>query len=385
MEMEYQPLDSTPEPSTRKRMVIMVASVGLFLALLVGFNVFKGIMIKRALAGAPALPETVTTIQAQFSDWQPVLNAVGTVRALRGADLAFEVPGVVARIDAAPGSEVKQGQPLVSLNDEVEAGQFRQLKAMAELAEVTARRAKEQLEAKTISSADFDAVEADCKAKAAAVQAQAAMVARKHLCAPFPGKVGLVAISAGAYLNPGVAVLTLQQLDHVFVDFSLPQKTMQQLHKGQKCQVQLDAYPGHNFVGQITAINPKVDGSTRNVEVEATFSNAGSLLVPGMFANVTLDVGAREQALTLPQTAVTYNPYGTVVFLAAKAPGGLAAQQVFVTTGATRGDQVAILKGLTAGAEVVTSGSLKLRNGTPLLVNNKIVPAFDPNPAPQEQ
>ena len=389
MELENNLLESgaRPEPSPRKRMVFMIGGAGFFLALLVGFNVFKGIMIKRALAGAPELPETVTTTQAQFSDWQPSLSAVGTVRALHGADLAFEVPGVVARIDAAPGSEVKQGQPLVALNDDAESGQLRQLKAVADLAAVTARRAKEQLEAKTISAADYDAVEADLKAKAAAVQSQAAMVARKHLTAPFPGRVGLINTSPGAYLNPGTPVITLQQLDHVFVDFALPQRAIGQVHKGQKCAVQLDAYPGRTFTGQISAVNPKVDGSTRNVQVEATFANSGALLVPGMFANVALEVGVRENALTLPQTAVTYNPYGTIVFLAVKNAGktGLAAQQVFVTTGATRGDQVAILKGLSEGAQVVTSGSLKLRNGTPLVVDNKVSPASDPHPAPQEQ
>jgi len=378
---------SGSEPSSRKRMVFMLGGVGLFLALLVGFNVFKGIMIGRALAGAPQLPETVTTTEAKVAAWQPALNAVGTVRALHGADLAFEVPGVVARIDVAPGSDVKQGQALVTLNDEAETAQLRQLKAMADLSAVTARRAKEQLEARTISPADFDAAEADARAKAAAVQSQAAFVAKKHIAAPFPGRVGLVLTSPGAYLNPGASVLTLQQLDHVFVDFALPQKAIGQLRKGGKCTATLDAYPGRTFTGQITAVNPKVDGSTRNVQVEATFPNPGSLLVPGMFANLSLEVGTREDVLTLPQTAVTYNPYGTVVFLAVKGKdkAPLVAQQVFVTAGATRGDQVAILKGLTEGAQVVTSGSLKLRNGTPLLVDNRVQPSSDAHPAPQEQ
>ena len=389
MELQNNLLEppSSPEPGHRKRMVLMLGGVGLFLALLVAFNVFKGIMIGRALAGAPQLPETVTTTEAKFATWQPALNAVGTVRALHGADLAFEVPGVVARIEAAPGSEVKAGQALVALNDEAETAQLRQLKAMSDLAAVTARRAKEQLEARTISPADFDAAEADAKAKAAAVQAQAALVAKKHLTAPFPGRVGLVLTSPGAYLNPGTSVLTLQQLDHVFVDFAMPQKTVAQLRRGGKVTLGLDAYPDRAFTGEITAVNPKVDGSTRNIQVEATFANPGNLLVPGMFANVSLEVGSRENVLTLPQTAVTYNPYGTVVFLAVKGTGkdALVAQQVFVTAGATRGDQVAILKGLAEGAQVVTSGSLKLRNGTPLLVNNKVLPANDAHPAPQEQ
>ena len=376
-----------PEPSTRKRMTIMLLAVGLFLGLLVAFNVFKGIMIKRALAGAPEPPQTVTVAEAKLAQWQPSLSAVGTVRALRGADLAFEVAGVVARIDAQPGAEVKQGQPLVTLNDDTETGQLRQLQAMAALSEVTRRRVKAQAEAQTLSAAEFDAADADWKAKQAAVQAQAAVVAKKHLSAPFSGHVGIITTSAGAYLNPGASVVTLQQLEQVFVDFTLPQRAIGQVRKGQKAVVTLDAYPGRTFTGLITAVNPKVDSGTRNVQVEATFANPQRLLVPGMFASVTLEVGAVEPFLTLPQTAVSYNPYGTIVFLAAKASGktGLQAQQVFVTTGAIRGDQVAILKGLNPGAQVVTSGSLKLRNGTPLLINNQVLPDNDPHPAPQEQ
>jgi membrane fusion protein (multidrug efflux system) len=387
MEVEHT-LDPAPlaTPSTRKRMIIMLACVGVFMGLLVAFNLFKGVMIRRALAGAPELAQTVSVGEVQLAEWQPALNAVGTVRALHGADLAFEVAGVVTSIDVAPGTDVKQGQPLVALNDAAEASQLRQLQAVAALAELTRRRAKDQFDAKTLSPADNDSAEADFKAKRATVQAQEAVLAKKRLLAPFSGRVGIVSTSPGAYLNAGTPVLTLQQLDRVFVDFFLPQKAMGQVRKGQKVAVTLDAYPGRSFTGQISAINPKVDGATRNVQVEATFGNGERLLVPGMFAGVVLDVGTREKQLTLPQTAVTYNPYGTIVFLAVPnaAKTGLVAQQVFITTGATRGDQVAVLKGLTPGAKVVTSGSIKLRNGTPLTVNNKVLPENDPHPAPQE-
>jgi len=375
-------------PSTSRRMFYMLLAVGLFMGLLVGFNLFKGVMIKRALAAAPDPAQTVTVAEAGLSQWQPTLGAVGTVRALRGADLAFEVAGVVAKVEAKPGTEVKQGDLLVALNDDAETSQLRQLQAVAALSEVTLRRAKEQLQIKAVAQSEVDGAEADSKAKLAAAQSQAAVAARKRLTAPFPGRVGLISTSPGAYLNPGMAVMTLQQLDHVYVDFNLPQRSLGQVRKGQKATVTLDAYPGRSFTGQITAVNPKVDGGTRNVQVEATFANGERLLVPGMFASVTLEVGSKDQFLTLPQTAVTYNPYGTIAFLAVPAPAGktgLVAQQVFVTTGATRGDQVAVLSGLKAGDRVVTSGSIKLRNGTPLTINNKVLPAFDPHPAPQEK
>ena len=368
-----------------RRMVLMLLAVGLFLGLLVAFNVFKGVMIKRALAGQGEPPQTVTTAEATLEPWQATLTAVGTVRAVRGADLAFEVPGVVAQVAVRAGSEVKQGQPLIALDDSAEAAQLRQLQAVAALAELTFGRAREQLAARTISQADLDAAEADFKAKRAGAQAQAAMLATKHLAAPFAGRVGLVSASQGAYLNPGTAVVTLQQLDSVYVDFFLPQKDLAQIRQGQPVTLAVDAYPDRSFPGKVTAVNPKVDGSTRNIQVEATFSNPGRSLLPGMFTRVTMDVGTREQHLTLPQTAISYNPYGAIVFLARPAGKGFAAQQVFVTPGATRGDQVAILKGLQPGAVVVTSGGLKLKNGTPLAIDNRSKPANDADPAPQEQ
>jgi membrane fusion protein (multidrug efflux system) len=369
-------------------MVLMLAAVGLFLGLLIAFNVFKGVMIKRALTGKGEPAQTVSVVTARVEAWQTALEAVGTVRAIRGADLAFEVPGVVAQVPVKAGSDVRQGQPLVALDDSTERAQLRQLQAVAALAELTCKRSREQLAARTISQADLDNAEGDFQAKRAGAEAQAALVAKKHLAAPFPGRVGIVTTSPGSYLNPGAVVVTLQQLDSVYVDFFLPQKDAAQLKQGQAVILTVDAFPGLSFKGQVSAVNPRVDSSTRNIQVEATFANPGRVLLPGMFTRVSMDVGTRQQNLTLPQTAITYNPYGALVFLVKPAPAGgkgLVANQAFVTTGATRGDQVAILKGLEAGAQVVSSGGLKLRNGTPLLIDNRIQPANDANPAPQEQ
>jgi len=366
-------------------MVIMLLAVGLLIGLLVGFNTFKGVMIKRALQGGQEPPQTVSTAAVHLDRWQPALSAVGTVRAIHGADLAFEVPGVVVSVEATAGAAVAQGQPLVSLNDDTEQAQYRALQAAANLARLTLKRGKEQLDAHVMSLADYDNLEADLKAKDAAAQALLAVVAKKHLTAPFAGRVGILSTSVGAYVTPGIPVVSLQQLDQVYVDFSLPQRDLGKLKQGQKVDLKLDAYPGRTFTGKVSAVNPKVDGATRNVQVEATFANPGHALVPGMFATLSLDVDTPQSYLTLPQTAVTYNPYGSVVFLAAPGEGGPRAQQVFVTPGPTRGDQVAILKGLEAGTQVVTSGGLKLRNGTPLLVDNKVQPGNEPSPAPQEK
>lgn len=392
--MELETTPDMPTPSTSKRMTKMLLIVGAVLFVVVGFNIFTQVMTAKFMAGQGEPPATVTTTTAAYDDWQPTLDAVGTLRAIKGADLAFEVAGVVTQIGAKPGSEVRQGQPLVQLNDSVETAQLRALQAAAALSKVNHDRARQQLEIHAISQGDFDAADADLKAKEAAVQQAAAVVAKKRLVAPFAGRVGLITTSPGAYVNSGVSVVTLQQMDALYADFYLPQRQMGDLKQGQKVSLTLDAFPGRTFEGRVTAVNPKVDGSTRNIQVEATVPNAKREILPGMFASVSMEVGGKERYITLPQTAVTYNPYGATVFIAKKGQvkdkegkmvDGLVAQQVFVTTGPTRGDQVAVLKGLDEGAVVVTSGGLKLRNGTTLLVDNALKPADDPNPAPQEK
>ena len=394
MELEHN-LDSgeSAAPNTKKRMVLMLVGTAILLGLITGYGALKGFFGKGPM-GPFEPPQTVTATEAHLEEWQPSLGAVGTVRAIHGADLAFEVAGAVTEVDVAPGAEVKKGQPLVHLNDTAEQAQLQQLLAASALAELNFKRAKDQMAARIISQAEFDAAEADLKAKSSAAGALAALAAKKHLVAPFAGRVGLVGPSPGAYLETGAAVLTLQQVDPVYVDFFLPQKELSNVRIGQKVMLGLDAYPNRTFTGKVTAVNSKVDLSTRNVEVEATFPNPDRVLIPGMFVNVHMDVGSKNQYLTLPQTAITYNPYGAVVFVAIKSqgqgPGGktqemVSAQQVFVTTGPSRGDQVAILKGIEPGAKIITSGGLKLRNGTPLIIDNRIQPANDPHPAPQEQ
>ena len=394
MELETTPDMNMPKPSTGRRMTWMLIIIGFVLFIVVGFNILTQVMTAKFMAGQGEPPATVTTSTAALDTWQPSLDAVGTLRAVKGADMAFEVAGVVTQIGAKPGSEVKQGQTLVQLNDSVEAAQLRGLQAAAALSKVNRDRAQQQLEIHAISQGDFDAADADLKAKAAAVQQAAAVVAKKRLSAPFNGRVGLITTSPGAYINSGVSVVTLQQMDQLYADFYLPQREMGALKQGQKVTLALDTFPGQPFEGKVTAVNPKVDGSTRNIQIEATVPNPKHQLLPGMFASVSMEVGAPERHITLPQTAVTYNPYGATVFIAKKGQvkdkdgklvDGLVAQQVFVTTGATRGDQVAIVKGLDEGAVVVTSGGLKLRNGTTLIVDNSLPPTNEPNPAPQEK
>jgi membrane fusion protein (multidrug efflux system) len=419
------------KPSTTKRMIIMIVLVLLLIAALAGIKVWS---IMRMMAGMkPPPPSVVSTAKASFQEWQPALNAVGTLRAVRGADLALDVAGLVTEVNLKSGDEVKAGQVLLQLRDTEDVAQLHQLEAAAALADVTFNRAKQQLAVQAISKADYDTAAADLKAKQAAVQQQRVNVEKKQLRAPFAGRAGIITVNPGAYLNSGTTIVTLQQLDPIYVDFHLPQRNLSDLKVGQKVTLTLDAFKGKSFEGKLSAISPKVDNDTRNVQVEATLPNTDRVLTPGMFANVNIDVGDQERHLTLPQTAVVYNPYGETVYMVktkgefdkaqaanasangeakaaepkaddpkkaakddAKKPADknagksatpadqLVVQQTFVTTGPTRGDQVAIVKGLSEGDEVVTSGQVKLKSGSPIAVDNSVQPSNNPNPTPQE-
>jgi membrane fusion protein, multidrug efflux system len=374
-----------------RRMTIMLCGVFLLLGLIFGFNQLKIFMIKYFIAGMGLPPATVSTMLVETSAWQPKLSSVGNVRAFRGVELSTEIGGLVQNVSIRSGMDVKEGELLIKLNDASDVAQLNSLKALADLAQVINERDRQQLEIQAISKNVFDTSKADAKSKQAQVEQQTALVAKKNLKAPFSGRVGIVMINPGQFVNPGDKLLTLQTLDPIFVDFNLPQSNAEQIQVGQEIVVTTDAFKGAGFTGKITAISPKVDTSTRNIQIEAQLANPDKKILPGMFANVNIKLGDQMKMLTLPQTAVTYNPYGSTVFIA-KPTGkkdkqgkpALEAQQVFVTTGPTRGDQVAILKGVDEGATVVTSGQLKLKNGTPLIVNNKVLPSNSPNPQPQE-
>jgi len=393
-----------------KRMLIMIGSVLLLTAAL-AFGFYLHVQTMIAAAPKPA-PQTVSAIKVAALEWQPQLAAVGTVTAVRGVDVTTEIAGLVRSVNFKSGDEVKAGAVLVQLNADSDIAQLQSLQAAAELSASVLERDKGQFAAQAVSQAQLDSDLADLKSKRALAAQQSALIAKKTIRAPFAGKLGITAVNPGQYLNPGDKIVTLQAIDPIYVDFYLPQKRIGGLSVGQVVNVSTDGFPDQAFAGKISAISPKVDTTTRNVQVEATLANAKRQLLPGMFANANVDVGEKKRYLTLPQTAITYNPYGSTVFVinpasakdaagkaasgpAAAAPppasgasaaaGGLVVQQVFVTTGETRGDQVAILKGLQEGQQVVTSGQVKLKNGTAVVIDNSVQPANSPNPTPQEK
>lgn len=379
------------KPSTAKRMIWVILGTLALIAVIVGAKV---LLVVRMIHSMPKPgPVTVSTVKASEQDWQPSLDAVGSLRAANGADLATEVAGLVTDVHLKSGQDVKKGQLLVQLRDGDEVAQLQQLQANAQLAKLTLERARKQLAAQAISKADFDTAQADYKARLAAVAQQQVVIAKKQLHAPFNGRAGIITISPGDYLAAGTQVVTVQQLDPLFVDFNVPQGELSRLKVGQAVRLHLDAWPGRTFSGRLSAINPKVDTSTRNVQVEATVPNHDKTLTPGMFAKLTVDVGQQRRQLTLPQAAIVYNPYGDTVYVVQPAkgkdeqgkPNAPTVKQAFVTTGDTRGDQVAILKGISAGTEVVTSGQMKLKNDAPITVDNSVQPADSAQPTPQEQ
>ena len=410
---------TVPRARLWRRLIFVLIAAGVLLGLLVGFNLFKSYMIRKALAQNVSPAQTVTAAPAQYSEWQPALDAVGSVRAVRGVDITTEVAGLVRSLHFRSGDEVAAGQVLVELNADSDRAQLNSLEAAADLAAVTYGRDRAQYAVQAIAKSQLDADEADLKSKRAQVAAQAALVAKKTLRAPFAGRLGITTTNPGQYLNPGDKVVTLQTLDPIYVDFRLPQAELAQVSKGQAVRVSSNAYPGESFTGKVTAIDPLVDTASRNFQVEALVENPRRHLVPGMFAQVSVVSGSAERHLTLPQTAITYNSYGATIFLvkdatgaAAKAvpaaepdqanaggagratsagqggaatPPQLTVEQRFVTLGPKRGDQVAVLRGVDPGDLVVTSGQMKLKNGTPVVIDNSVVPTNDAHPTPQEE
>lgn len=381
--------------SSLKPMLIMLASVGLVFGGLYGFNTFRSIMIGKFLASMANPPQTVSVTTAKLEEWRPTLAAIGTFRAVSGADLALEASGVVEKISFKSGEDVAAGQILLELRKDTDNARLESLKATAELNEINLRRDQAQLKLKAVSQATVDSDLANLRSAKAEVAQQEAVIAQKTLRAPFAGRLGIRSVDIGQYLSAGTTVVTLQAIDVLYLDFVLPQQNLNGLDVGQGVTASVDAYPGQSFGGQITAINSKVDQGSRNVQIRATFPNPDRKLRPGMFASVSISVGKPERLVTVPQTAIVHAPYGASVFLAQKnasakeagngESGGLVARQSFVQLGATRGDEIAVVEGLKAGEVVVTAGQMKLRNDVPLKISSTPQPPVDPNPKPVDR
>ena len=372
-----------------KRMVIMLIAVAIVFGGIFGFQAFKASMIKKFMTAMGSPPQTVSAAKAAYGEWQPKLEAVGSLRAVLGADLSLEVAGVVDTITFNSGDDIEQGKLLLKLRAGDDVAKLESLRAVAELNEITYERDQKQFKMQAVSQATLDTDAANLKNAKAQVAQQQAILDKKFLRAPFDGHLGIRAVDLGQYLSAGTPIVTLQALDPIFVDFFVPQQSVDQVRLGQTVTVKVDAFRDQTFTGEISALNPKVDAGSRNVEIRATLKNPDHKLLPGMYATVDIATGSPQSYITLPQTAITYNPYGDTVYVvdskaadAAGKPPQLIARQTFVTTGPTRGDQVAVLKGIDEGDLIVTAGQIKLHNGSTILIDNSITPTADAAPVP---
>ena len=344
------------------------------------------------------MPQPAVAVSADAAKpqrWSEGGEAVGTLVAVNGTDITTEAGGVIRHIAFEAGQSVAAGAVLVRLNTANEDATLKALETSAKLADTQAQRWQQLGKDKLVSLDEVQQRTAAAASARAQVEAQRALIAQKTIRAPFAGVLGIRKINLGQYIAPGDAIVSLQQLDPIYLDFSLPEQLIGKLVDGTTVRATLDALPGQTFEGKVTAVEPQVDVSTRNFKAQATLRNPDGVLRPGSFAKVGFDLGGARDVVVIPQTAVSFNPYGNAVFVIGKEkrkPGEadmqgkpltgdkLIVKQRFVKTGATRGDLIAITDGLKAGEQVVTSGLLKLRNDAEVTINNKVQPAADSAP-----
>jgi membrane fusion protein (multidrug efflux system) len=374
-----------------KKTVLMIAlGLVLLIAALVGV---KGLQIKRMIAQGEQFvmpPEPVTAATVESAAWTSELVAVGSLEAVQGVMVTAELAGKVARITFEPGRAVTAGSLLVQQDISSETAQLRSAEASMELARLNLERAKELLPDNVITRSNFDTADAEYKQAVAQVDAIRATIAKKTIRAPFSGRLGLRLVNLGQTLEGGDPIVSLQSMDPIFANFNLPQQELASIRQGLPVKLTTDALPGEVVEGTITAINPQVDSTTRNIRVQATVDNADERLRPGMFVNASVVLPTVRKVLTIPATAVMYAPYSDSVFVVEPTPdktdaqpGGVLKQQ-FVRLGNKRGDFIAVHSGLEEGQTVVSTGVFKLRNGQAVVVDNRLAPEFKLVPTPED-
>lgn len=339
-------------------------------------------LISMSKSGSGMPPTAVATFVAATQEWEETVTAIGSLQAVQGITLAAELGGTVVEIAVENGARVAKDDVVVRLDTSVEQAQLAAAEANLRLAQLQLDRSKTLLDQATISQSEFDTADASAKASAAQVANIRALIAKKTLRAPFAGRVGIRTVNLGQSLSAGTAVIPLQSLDPIFIDFNLPQQRLATVNAGQQVRVTIDgiAIP---FTGKITAINPEVDPVTRNVRVQGTLENPGEKLRPGMFAEVAVVQPIKRQVVAVPATAVLYAPFGDSVYVVEEKDGKTIARQQFVRLAGARGDFVAIADGIAAGARVVSAGAFKLQNGASVTPNDAMQPEASLTPTPK--
>jgi membrane fusion protein (multidrug efflux system) len=373
----------------KKSMLTMLCYVGLLILLVLGMKGCKQHMINERLTAFRSPIITVSAAKVASIQWQPQYQSSGSLRATLGVNVTTETAGMVRTIAFKPGSMVKKGDLLVQLDIDSLNAQLQSYQASANLAKVTYNRDKAQYAIHAISKATLDTDLANVQTSVAQVNLQVATIAKSTITAPFAGRVGICNVNPGQYLNPGDSVTSLETLDPIYADFYVPQSVLPRLKANQKVEINSDAFAKQKFSGFISTIDSSFNSSSRNTEIEATIANPDHSLIPGMYASLTVETGNSEARLTLPQAAVTFNSYGSLVYrlipTTDKDPKTekplYTISQAFITTGETRGDQITILSGVHEGDLVVTSGQLKLKNNSKVIINDQVVPADNAVPS----
>ncbi|BCS52053.1 efflux RND transporter periplasmic adaptor subunit [Geobacter sp. SVR] len=370
----------------KKRILFIVLGLLVLIGLLAGVKALQIFaMIDHGKKYVPP-PEAVTTMQVKSDSWENNLNAVGSLTAVQGVSVSAELAGKVSRIAFEPGTSIKKGDLLLQQDTSFEEAQLPGAVAQAGLGRSNLKRAEQLLSDGIISQADYDTAAAAYRQNQAQVDAIRATIAKKTIRAPFSGQLGIRLVNLGQSLREGDPIVTLQTLDPIFVDFTLPQQQTGQLRTGLPVRVTGDPVPGESIRGRITTVNPLVESDTRSLKLQATLANPSGRLRPGMFVNVGVELPGRQQVLVIPATAVLYAPYSDSVFVVEQPQDpkkGTTVRQQFVRLGEKRGDFVAVTTGLKGGETVVSSGVFKLRNGQTVAVDNKLAPQFQYAPKPE--
>jgi membrane fusion protein, multidrug efflux system len=369
-----------------KKIILTVLGLILTVGVLVGIKVgqFQAMFAQQAHAAIP--PEAVAISPVKADSLHAIVEATGSVTAAQGVTLNAEVAGTVRRITFESGQFVKAGEVLVELDNDVEKAQLQAAEANAALAHSNLESSRPLLSSGAISNNAFLAQDAQAKSADAEIARLRAMVGKKTIRAPFAGTIGLRQVNLGQFVGNGTPIVSLQALDPMYVDFTLPQQRIADLNVGVPVHVSTDVFPDKIDEGQLTAINPEIDASTRTIKVRATFKNPDGRLRPGMFARVQVLLPGSEAVLLVPATAISYAPYGDSVYVVEPSKDGKEqiARQKFVRLGQARGDYVVVTKGLSAGENVVIAGAFKLRNNAPVMINNELKPEPSENPKPTD-
>jgi membrane fusion protein (multidrug efflux system) len=372
-----------------KRLILTLVVMA---AILGGLGFVKFRQVETAIAQGASFqmpPTAVTTVVAQREVWPSTLTVIGTAAAVQGVTVSADLPGTIDKIHFESGQAVHDGDILLELDTRQERAQLANVEAQRDLAQINYNRAQELVKAGVISRSEYDNASAQQKATEAQVGDIKAAIARKTIHAPFTGVLGIRQVSLGQYLAAGQAIVSLQSVDPIYVNFGVPQQQAGELKAGRPLRVTNGDLPGMAFSGKITALDSVINEQTRNIQIQATLSNKGNKLRPGMFVQVELPLGAPRQVVPLPASAINYAPYGDSVYIITdmkdtKGNTYRGVRQQVVKIEGSRGDQVAVTSGLNPGDEVVSAGVFRLRNGAPVLVNNSVKPGDNPNPKPED-